>query len=440
MDYVNNAQEFMKACEKEGCVKIFLNCDISVPDYELLGKENLTISAGGLTKLEIKSYCQSGRGQCLELDGIHLIIMGAEPYSGLYFSPQGEDVFRLVIHNTCKIDGLIWHRGNITVISGDDLIFTNGLILADGNGIMIQNLRTLNASTGFGIRVRNEKSVLTIENSTVFVKGLRGHPGIDLRTYQGGKQGAKLVVKNAILIAAGGDCAPGIGVSDNYSRGSIEICGSTVDAVGGDGTAECGPGAGIGSAGMCISDRLREDDPQGCMELVIKENSIVTAAGGNSISDEFGSAAGIGSGGGFRSSPPMVDSVTIENATVDVKAGEGKIMGAGIGGGGCVDAPGGSLSNVTIRNSFLGITCAGEQAYACGAGIGGGASETKNGGNAENIVVEDTVLAVEFSGIERESGVVGGGTSCCGSTGTAVYKLKNSTLKGKKEEIHEAQR
>lgn len=427
MVYVNNAQEFINACEQSGDKDIFLNCDISAPEYRMWGKGNLKISAKQLTRLEVQIYGESGN--TLELDNIHFIVRDSVS-SGLWFCPNGTDISRLIVRHTCRIEGAIWNRGNITEISGDELICSRDHLLVEGNGIVI-SCKKFDASLAHkGFRVRDKTAVLKILNSDVKVCGEDGYPGIDLFSRE---DGASLLIEHSTVEAVGGDSMPGIGISNDACYGTVTIKDSTVIAKGGDGTDSRGPGAGIGGPGLPIQNggekQPAAQSDKGCVDLFILENSNVTATGGNAKSAACGSAAGIGTGGGFDKCGTNIGEIHIDSSTVTVKCGSGETTGAAIGGGGCADGEGGSISYpFEIRGSTVNILFSDGNVSAPGAGIGGGASQKKNGGNAANIRISDSIITAPPKG-DKGTCIIGGGASINGSRGTVTAEVTETIVK-----------
>lgn len=427
MVYVNNAQEFINACEQPGDKDIFLNCDISAPEYSMWGKGNLKISAKQLTRLEVNIYGESGN--TLELDNIHFIVRDSVS-SGLWFCPNGTDISRLIVHNTCRIEGLIWNRGNITEISGDELIYSRNNLLVDGNGIVIK-CKKFDASLAHkGFRVRDKTAVLKILNSDVKVCGEDSYPGIDLYSH---KNGASLLIEHSTVEAVGGASMPGIGISNDAYYGTVTIKDSTVIAKGGDGTDSRGPGAGIGGPGLPLQNEGEKQHTtqadKGCIDLFILENSNVTATGGNAKSAACGSAAGIGTGGGFDNCGTNIGEVHIDSSTVTVKCGSGETTGAAIGGGGYAGGEGGGISYpFEIKGSIVNILLPDGDVCAPGAGIGGGASQKKNGGNAANIKISDSIITAPPKG-DKGTCIIGGGASVSGARGTVTAEVIKTTIK-----------
>ena len=237
-------------------------------------------------------------------------------------------------------------------------------------------------AAGIGGCEDRASGTITIWDGIISAKGGKYGAGIG-----GGEGGGSThtIIYGGEITATGGARAAGIGGGEYYYgggyRGTIEIYGGLVHAIGGNGTQE--GGAGIGSGSGDGRENFNQDGP-----IVIWGGEVIAEGGED----------GAGIGGGTKSPG---GEITIHDGIVTAMAG---YWGAGIGGGSHGDG-----GNITINGGFVAALAHQhvDSHASCGAAIGGG-----NGGNGGHITINDGIV---FASSE-DGAAIGSGTNRDGNT------------------------
>ena len=237
-------------------------------------------------------------------------------------------------------------------------------------------------AAGIGGCEDRSSATITIWDGIVNARG--GDYGAGIGGGEGGGS-THTIIYGGTVTATGGARAAGIGGGEYYYgggyRGTIEIYGGLVHAIGGNGLQE--GGAGIGSGSGDGRENFNDDGP------IIIWGGEVIAEGGED---------GAGIGGGTKSPG---GEITIHDGIVTAMAGH---SGAGIGGG-----PNANGGNITINGGFVAALAHQhvDSEASWGAAIGGGVS-----GKGGSITINDGIV---FASSE-DGAAIGGGTNRDGNT------------------------
>ena len=235
-------------------------------------------------------------------------------------------------------------------------------------------------AAGIGGCEDRSSATITIWDGIVNARG--GDYGAGIGGGEGGGS-THTIIYGGTVTATGGARAAGIGGGEYYYgggyRGTIEIYGGLVHAIGGNGLQE--GGAGIGSGSGDGRENFNDDGP-------------IIIWGGEVIAE--GGEAGAGIGGGTATPG---GEITIHDGIVTAMAGH---SGAGIGGG-----PNANGGNITINGGFVAALAHQhvDSEASWGAAIGGGVS-----GKGGSITINDGIV---FASSE-DGAAIGGGKYCGG--------------------------
>ena len=293
----------------------------------------------------------------------------------------------------------------ITVESGDIELSLSGVnIKADGQAaIAVKAGAGLNLSLAAG--------------TTNTVWGADGYSGISVvaawnaDAYDSANSAELVISGPGVLIAQGGNatasCGAGAGIGgdgagesnpDGGDFGIVQIDSGTVQATGGAAygsgiSTNAGAGAGIGGGGIYRNNWSYAG-------RIFISGGGITAQGGSAVGQYYvGGAAGIGSGASASNSSTMGEDLAIEIIGGTVNA-TGAVSAAGIGG-----SANGSSGTITIIGD-ADITAIGQadNVYG-GAGIGGG----DNGGSAPIMIAGRAQIFASGSGAAAGIGAGGNG-------------------------------
>ena len=247
-----------------------------------------------------------------------------------------------------------------------------------------------------------------------------------------------ITIRGGTVVATSKSGGAGIGGGNRGNGGTITISGGNVTANGGENGAGIG-GGGHGDGGTTI---IRDDadvtaqggagaagiggGSAGDGGIITVNGGTVTARGGVS-NDLTCSGAGIG-GGKAYGDKGYGGTITISGGIVKATGSDG---GAGIGGGGGWNTPGGNGGHITISGGT--VTAMGSERSA---GIGGGSTDSHdNCGEAGTIEINgDTVVFATAPGKGAHIGSGGnnvdGGTESSSFTEGVVFEEEQGTVHG----------
>ena len=203
-----------------------------------------------------------------------------------------------------NVAGKLSFTGDVLLIldEGSVLNAGAGISVADGHTLTVcpstldeANIGKIVSEKG-GIRVSGGAS-LAIHGGDIKAVGSDGSAGIGGGA---GEAGGNIVIYGGKIYAEGDFLAAGIGGGNTMAGGNIDIYGGDIEAVGGDGDEESSGGAGIGSGGVLVwkwNDDYYWDDT----ELVIVNPGTagtITVYGGTVSAQGGYESAGIGGGRG----------------------------------------------------------------------------------------------------------------------------------------------
>lgn len=268
--------------------------------------------------------------------------------------------------------------GNIDISTLDNAVIADGstltgtlsgnhrIFIADGASVTLNGV-TLSSSAQAGIVCKGSATITLVGTNNVS-SSKSGCAGI-----QAGPAGSTLTIQGSgSLTATGANGGAGIGSGESTTCGNIVIAGGTVTASGGVRSA------GIGSGG----------NGSYCGDITISGGTVVANGDPASSDNTDSGGAGIGSGGGYRSSSAgtVCGKITITGGNVTATGGRGC---AGIGSGTSYSNPYGdpsSCGDIEISGGTV-IANGGFRAPGIGSGMLDGGNTNPKYTKCGNILI-----------------------------------------------------